>query len=58
MRHIDDYIKYIHAYTDGNSSARVLDAVDNFTFDSLKTKPLNLLRQLKLRKKLGYWKLS
>lgn len=58
MRQIDDYIAYIHAYTDGNSSARVLDAVDNFTFDSLKTKPLNLLRQLKLRKKLGYWKLS
>jgi len=58
MQHIDDYIQYIHAYTDGNSSARVLDAVDNFTFDSLKTKPLNLLRQLKLRKKLGYWKLS
>ncbi len=58
MQEIDKYIEYIHAYTDGKSSARVLDAVDNFTFDTLKAKPLNLLRQFKLRKKLGYWKLS
>ncbi|MFT5880412.1 MAG: CDP-glycerol glycerophosphotransferase (TagB/SpsB family) [Moritella sp.] len=57
MQEIDNYIEYIHAYTDGQSSARVLDAVDNFTFDSLKAKPQNLLRQFKLRKKLKYWKL-
>lgn len=57
MTAIDKYIDYIHAFTDGNSSARVLDAVDEFNFDSLKKKPLNLFRQFKLRKKLKYWKL-
>lgn len=57
MTAIDDYINYIHAFTDGNSSARVLDAVDEFNFDNLKKKPLNLFRQFKLRKKLKYWKL-
>lgn len=56
MQSIDNYIEYIHAFTDGHSSARVLDAVDNFSFDGLKKKPLNLFRHYKLRKKLNYWK--
>ncbi len=49
----------MHPYFDGNSSARVLDATEK-TIQSppkeLKTKPRNLLRKLKIRKKLGYWK--
>jgi len=57
MTAIDSYINYIHAFTDGQSSARVLDAVDAFNVSSLKKKPLNLFRQFKLRKKLKYWKL-
>ena len=57
MGAIDDYIKSIHHYTDGKSSCRVLDAVDNFSFTKLKKKPFNLVRQIKLRKKLKYWKL-
>ena len=57
MGEIDDYIQSIHHYTDGKSSGRVLDAVDNFSFTKLKKKPLNFVRQIKLRKKLKYWKL-
>jgi CDP-glycerol glycerophosphotransferase (TagB/SpsB family) len=56
-------IKYntslMHPYLDGNSSARVLDATEK-TIQSpptaLKTKPRNLIRKLKMRNKLGYWK--
>ena len=55
-------IKYntslMHPYFDGNSSSRILDATEK-TIQSpsieLKTKPRNLLRKLKMRKKLGYW---
>jgi len=50
----------MHPYVDGNSSARVLEATEK-TIQSpptdLKTKPANWLRKLKMRKKLGYWKL-
>lgn len=46
------------AHRDGQCAARVLDAVDELIADGgakcLKTKPLNLVRKLKLRKKLGY----
>jgi CDP-glycerol glycerophosphotransferase (TagB/SpsB family) len=50
----------LHPYSDGQSSVRILDAVDQMTANppSLRNKkPLNLLRSFKLRKKLGYWKL-
>ncbi len=46
------------AHRDGLCAARILDAVDEFIADggtkSLRPKPLNLIRKLKLRKKLGY----
>lgn len=46
------------AHRDGLCSARILDAVDEFIADggtkSLRHKPWNLVRKLKLRKKLGY----
>jgi CDP-glycerol glycerophosphotransferase (TagB/SpsB family) len=58
MLAINDYIQSIHNFTDGKSSSRVLDAVEQFSFDKLeKSKPFNLIRQIKLRKKLKYWKL-
>ena len=49
----------MHPYFDGNSSARVLDATEKAIQSppkELKTKPRNLLRKFKMRKKLGYWK--
>lgn len=46
------------AHCDGLCSARILDAVDALIADggamSLRTKPLNLVRKIKLRKRLGY----
>ncbi|MGX5173321.1 CDP-glycerol glycerophosphotransferase family protein [Aliikangiella sp. IMCC44653] len=50
----------LHPYNDGQSSARILQAVDYILTQATplkKTKPLNLLRSFKLRKKLNYWKI-
>lgn len=52
-------VSKIHPYRDGKSSSRVLDAVDEMLEGRLKPpqkKPLNILRNFKLRKELGYWK--
>lgn len=52
--------KKLNEFNDGNSSARVLDAIEEILssklLPSLKPKPLNLIRKLKLRKRLNYWK--
>lgn len=60
MVEIDKYINYIHPFSDGQSSKRVIDAVELFINNSelknLKNKPLNLLRKFKMRKKLNYFK--
>ncbi len=48
----------LHEYDDGNSSSRVLDATDEMLAEGLvglKRKPWNIIRKLKLRKRLGYW---
>lgn len=60
MRSVDEYCKFIHPYHDGESSYRILSAANRLIESGLvgmKSKPINLLRQLKMRKKLGYWKL-
>ncbi len=66
MKHKDAYqdiihegIQEIHPYTDGKSSQRVLNAVEQMLNDTVmpkKKKPLNFIRNLKLRKALNYWK--
>jgi hypothetical protein len=57
LQKIDAWISQTHPYMDGRSSARVLDAVEAFHANppALKAKPLNLLRNLKQRRMLGYW---
>jgi CDP-glycerol glycerophosphotransferase (TagB/SpsB family) len=58
MRAIEDYAQRIHPYRDGKSSERVLLATDNAIGNAgvgLKKKPLNLLRRLQARRRLGYW---
>lgn len=48
----------LHEYKDGESSLRVLAAIDDVLSQGsmkLKRKPFNLVRKLKLRKRLGYW---
>ncbi|RBW48125.1 CDP-glycerol glycerophosphotransferase family protein [Marinobacter sp. F3R11] len=45
----------LHEFDDGRSSERVLDAVDQFLNEqvhTLKSKPLNLIRKLKVRRRL------
>ena len=56
---IQDYVKEFHPYTDGQSSQRVLDAVDVILGGkniASRKKPLNLIRNFKLRRELNYWK--
>ena len=51
--------KAVHPHKDGVSASRVLACVDNILDNPpelKKKKPLNLLRRLKLRKRLNYWK--
>lgn len=58
LEKIKNNTSLMHPYFDGKSSARILDATENIIKSpplNLKTKPLNLLRKLKLRKKHGYW---
>ena len=58
MSEIEQYCDQIHPYRDGRSSERVLAATDKLIDNGvgdLKAKPMNLLRHLKMRKKLGYW---
>ncbi|PTB88043.1 CDP-glycerol glycerophosphotransferase [cyanobacterium G8-9] len=56
MHAIEAFIAFTHPYSDGKSSARVIDASIKFVKDSnIKRKPLNLVRKYQIRKKLGYW---
>lgn len=59
LKLIKQNVAKMHPYQDGSSSARVLDATIALIKNGnkhLKSKPLNLLRSLKIRKKMGYWK--
>ncbi|MFA0082353.1 CDP-glycerol glycerophosphotransferase family protein [Vibrio breoganii] len=55
---INDYSKQVHPYQDGKSSARVVVATNELIENGLtnkRRKPLNLIRNFKLRKALKYW---
>lgn len=59
LEQIKTNVAELHPYDDGKSSQRILDAVDNMLNSDqsmLKSKPLNIWRLFKLRKKLSYWK--
>ncbi|MDH5433613.1 MAG: CDP-glycerol glycerophosphotransferase family protein [Gammaproteobacteria bacterium] len=57
MNKIKNENQLIHPYQDGKSAERILAAIDQCINESQqKKKPLNIIRKLKLRKKLGYWK--
>jgi len=60
LKESESFVSKLHAYSDGKSSARVLQAVDDFIAkdkSSLKAKPLNLWRKLQIRKRMSYYKL-
>jgi CDP-glycerol glycerophosphotransferase (TagB/SpsB family) len=57
---VEHFIRDTHPYVDGKSSQRVLAAVDELLAGKnlpKRSKPLNLLRQIRMRKKLKYWQL-
>lgn len=61
IKEIKKFAKYSHTFTDGKSSVRVVDAcITQLHKDKshLKSKPLNLIRKFKIRKKLGYFTLK
>jgi len=58
---LNQYGDSIHPTRDGKSSVRVIDAIESRIqsgMGHLKAKPLNLLRRLKIRKKLKYYRWS
>lgn len=57
MQNIEAYCQELHPYTDGQSSKRVLNATNEFlqSDEKLKPKPLNIVRNFKMRKELNYW---
>lgn len=60
LKEIRAYSDHIHPYRDGRSSIRVLAAADRMVAkgrDHLKSKPVNLIRRLKIRKQLKYYRL-
>jgi CDP-glycerol glycerophosphotransferase (TagB/SpsB family) len=58
MKEISKFSSFTHPYTDGKSSLRVLDAIEDKlnSKKKLKKKPLNFIRNLKARKEFNYWK--
>ncbi|SFC79194.1 polysialyltransferase family glycosyltransferase [Pseudoalteromonas denitrificans] len=60
MQKISDYNEETHPYRDGDSSKRVIKAIDDVLagkYPLIKSKPFNLLKNLKFRKRLSYWRL-
>jgi len=59
MDEIKGFVSQTHPYNDGESSERVLRAVDKFLAEKTKLshKPLNIIRNIKARRKLAYWKI-
>ena len=58
IEHIDQFINQLHPYFDGKSSRRVVETCISFLHKDksyLKSKPLNLIRKYKIRKRLGYF---
>ncbi len=61
IEEIEKFAEFSHAFNDGKSSKRVIDATIAFLSKDksyLKRKPLNLLRKYKIRKRLRYFTLK
>lgn len=58
MTKIEHFCQQLHPYQDGLSSQRVLAASNELLLNNpvLKPKPRNFIRNLKMRKKLNYWR--
>jgi len=59
MKALNLFVEETHPYDDGKSSQRVIDAcLDFLEHKKVKRKPLNLIRNYKMRKKLKYFKFN
>jgi len=61
INNINSFINDLHPYFDGKSSSRIIDASISFLHKDksyLKSKPLNLIRKYKMRKRLNYFTLK
>ncbi len=61
LKNIELFINELHPYFDGKSSERIIDASIQFLHKDksyLKSKPLNLMRKYKMRKRLNYYTLK
>ncbi|WP_298440869.1 CDP-glycerol glycerophosphotransferase family protein [uncultured Ferrimonas sp.] len=59
MNEIESYRQQLHPYCDGKSAERVVNATNKIIetgTSHLGKKPLNIIRNLKMRRKLNYWK--
>ncbi|TXE16928.1 CDP-glycerol glycerophosphotransferase [Psychroserpens burtonensis] len=58
LKNIATFVAELHPYYDGNSSKRVIDNTIDFLHKDksyLKSKPLNLIRKYKIRRRLNYF---
>lgn len=58
-KNIAKSVDRFHPYTDGQSSNRILDNVELMLSGKnlpLKKKPMNIIRNFKMRRELGYWR--
>ena len=65
MREIKKYSDHIHPYRDSKSSQRVVDAIDEVLLGMhpVKNRSLlihirNIIKNIKFRKRLNYWRLK
>ncbi len=61
IKDIETFIAQLHPYFDGKSSQRIVDVSISFLHEDksyLKSKPLNLMRKYKIRKRLNYFTLK
>ena len=61
LKNIELFINELHPYFDGKSSQRIVDTSISFLHKNknyLTSKPLNLIRKYKIRKRLGYFTLK
>ena len=61
IKKIDLFVQELHPYFDGKSSKRIIEASLSYLHKDkshLKSKPLNLIRKYKIRKKLNYFTLK
>ena len=61
LKNIRHYNKELHPYSDGLSSKRVIDSCIQYLHEdktSVKSKPVNLIRKFKIRKKLKHFTLK